>query len=219
MSIFESFYNSKNEEKAIKMAAYMKNKFIFLGIDKPTRMKLSKEFLRERKKDNNIDWSLVFYCYDMKEREFQYLALDYIAVLKSKLLKEDLEKIEALIITKSWWETVDTIAPIVGYMCLTYPELKAEVEKWIFNSNIWLKRVAIEFQLKYKDKTDADFLKKAILNNADTKEFFVNKAIGWALREYSKTRGEWVKNFIEDNKLSSLSKREGSKYIKINQVK
>jgi 3-methyladenine DNA glycosylase AlkD len=69
------------------------------------------------------------------------------------------------------------------------------------------------FQLKYKGKTDTDFLSKAILNNSDTNEFFVDKAIGWALREYSKTNKEWVGNFIENNSLSKLSVKEGSKYL------
>ncbi|MDD4439097.1 MAG: DNA alkylation repair protein, partial [Tissierellia bacterium] len=99
-----------------------------------------------------------------------------------------MDKMEELIMTKSWWDSADAISPIVGYICMKYPHIKEEViDKWIFSDNIWLKRVSILFQLKYKGKTDANFLSKAILNNSDTNEFFVDKAIGWALREYSKT--------------------------------
>ncbi|QEK11443.1 DNA alkylation repair protein [Crassaminicella thermophila] len=214
MDIFESFYNSRNEENSIKMAAYMKNKFHFLGIKKPERAKLSRDFLKQRKKDVSIDWNFVFKCYGMLEREFHYLALDYILLLKKRLVPEDINNIEKLITTNSWWDSTDCLDNIVGYMCLQYPQLKNSVIlKWIDCDNIWLKRVAIDFQLKYKDKTDVNILSKAILNNCNTYEFFINKAIGWSLREYSKTNKEWVKNFLKENKLSALSIREASKYL------
>ncbi|OFI07102.1 DNA alkylation repair enzyme [Clostridium acetireducens DSM 10703] len=214
MDIFQVFYDSRDEEKSIKMARYMKNKFPFLGIAKPERMKLSKSFMKQRKKDIKIDWSLVSKCYNMPEREFHYLALDYVSLLKEKLTLEDISNIEKLILTNSWWDSVDCIDAIVGNMCLKYPELKeSTILKWIYSDNIWLKRVAIDFQLKYKEKTDTDILTKAILANCNTDEFFVNKAIGWSLREYSKTNKEWVKKFLEDNKLPALSVREASKYI------
>ena len=96
---------------------------------------------------------------------------------------------------------------------MKYLELKRHSDKWIEIDNIWLNRVSIIFQLKYKEKTDTEFLSKAILHNSGTDEFFINKAIGWALREYSKTNKEWVKEFIESNDLSALSVREGSKYL------
>ncbi|KOF56367.1 DNA alkylation repair protein [Clostridium sp. DMHC 10] len=214
MNIFEIFYASRNEEYSKKMAAYMKNKFEFLGIAKPERAKLSKDFLKQHKKDISIDWEFIFKCYDMPEREFHYLALDYILLLKKQLVPEDISRIEKLIITNSWWDSTDCLDAIVGYMCLEYPQLKESVIlKWIDCDNIWLKRVAIDFQLQYKDKTDVDILRKAILSNCNTDEFFINKAIGWSLREYSKTDKEWVRNFLKENKLSTLSIREASKYL------
>ena len=97
---------------------------------------------------------------------------------------------------------------------MEYPEVKKDyLTKWIESNNIWLNRVSIIFQLKYKEKTDIQFLSKAILSNSETNDFFINKAIGWALREYSKTNKEWVKNFIHKNTLHPLSVREGSKYL------
>lgn len=214
MNIVELFYENKNEELAMPMAKYMKNKFPFLGIKKPEREELSRKFLKERKKDKEVDWNFIFKCYDLPEREFQYLAISYMDAVKKQFTVKDMDKIERVITTKSWWDSVDSISHIVGHICLKYKDAREKyVEKWIYSENIWLKRVSILFQLKYKEKTDTEFLAKAILNNSETNEFFVDKAIGWALREYSKTNKKWVSDFINNHKLSKLSIREGSKYI------
>lgn len=183
MEIFEEFYNNRNEEQAGPMAKYMKNLFPFLGLKKP-------------------------------ERKFQYLAIDYMEKVVDLFIPGDMEKVEKLLTTKSWWDSVDAINKIVGHIAMKYPEVKEEfIVKWIGSDNIWLNRITIIFQLKYKEETDREFLTRAILSNSQTEEFFINKAIGWALREYSKTNRLWVKDFIENNKLSKLSVREGSKYI------
>lgn len=214
LDIIQIFYNNRNEENAVPMAKYMKNQFPFLGLKKPDRTALSKGFLNEKKKDKEIDWDFIFRCYELPEREFQYLAIDYMSKVANLFQPDDMKRIEKLITTKSWWDTVDAISPIVGHIAMKYPEIKETIlTKWMESDNIWLKRVSILFQLKYKDKTDTEFLEKAILKNANTNEFFINKAIGWAIREYSKTNKEWVRSFIENNKLSKLSVREGSKYI------
>lgn len=214
MDIIEVFYKNRNEEQAVPMAKYMKNLFPFLGLKKPERAKLSKEFLKERKKDKEVDWDFIFKCYELPEREFQYLAIAYLERVIDLLTPNDMIYVEKLLTTKSWWDTVDSINSTVGYMAMKYPEIKENIIlKWIESDNIWLNRVSIIFQLKYKEITDTEILAKAILANSQTNEFFINKAIGWALREYSKTNKEWVRNFINSNKLSKLSKREGSKYI------
>lgn len=212
--IIDLFYKNRNEDLAVPMAKYMKNKFPFLGIKTPERKELTRAFINERKKDTVIDWDFIYKCFGLPEREFQYLAISYMNRVKKLFTLEDMGKIEGLITSKSWWDSVDSIAPIVGDICLSHPSVKDEVvDKWIFSDNIWLKRVSILFQLKYKDKTDREFLTKAIVNNADTPEFFINKAIGWALREYSKTDKAWVRDFISRVELSKLSIKEGSKYI------
>ncbi|MEZ0536639.1 DNA alkylation repair protein [Caldicellulosiruptoraceae bacterium PP1] len=214
MGIIEIFYSARNEENAEKMSAYMKNKFSFLGIPKPLRATLSKDFLIQKKMEKEIDWEFIFNCYNMPEREFHYLALDYLNSVKELLQPDDMYKIEKLIITNSWWDSVDYLDTIVGYLCLKYPELKDSfIIRWIDSENIWLKRISINFQLQYKEKTDTTILSQAILKNCDTKEFFINKAIGWALRQYSKTNKEWVKQFLTNNKLHPLSVKEASKYL------
>ena len=153
-------------------------------------------------------------CFDMPEREFQYLAIDYMEKVIDLFKADDIFRIEELLVKKSWWDSVDAINKILGHIAMKYPQLKEDtISRWIKSDNIWLVRISIIFQLKYKEKTDTEFLSKAIKYNSGTKEFFIDKAIGWALREYSKTNKEWVRDFIENNQLSKLSIREGSKYI------
>ncbi len=190
--------------------------FPFLGIKTPERRALAKPFLEERKKDREIDWPFIWKCWDLPEREFHYLALAYLDMVAQLLTPDDIGRLEKLITTNSWWDTVDTIDAFVGRLVLRYPVLKETLlPRWIASDNIWCKRVAINYQLQYKEKTDTDMLSRAVLSNTGTKEFFVDKAIGWALREYSKTDPDWVRRFIGENRevLSSLSIREASKYI------
>ncbi|MEA3423681.1 MAG: DNA alkylation repair protein [Bacillota bacterium] len=212
--LINSFYENRNYEKANGMKAYMKNQFDFLGIQKVQRSFLQKEFINDAKKTKVIDWNFVFKLWNLPEREFQYLAMDYIVLFKDGFLKEDIGYIKKLIIEKSWWDTVDLLSSkMVGALCTKYPELMDDMLEWSECDNMWLKRSSILFQLKYKEKTNDELLEMIILNNNEDNEFFIAKAIGWILREYSKTNPKWVKKFIEDNNLQKLSIREGSKYI------
>jgi 3-methyladenine DNA glycosylase AlkD len=214
MEIIKAFYESRNEVDSAPMAAYMKNQFPFLGLKKPARQEIYKEYVKGWKESKTIDWEFIWYCWRLPEREFQYLALSYLDAVGKLLKVDDLQRLEKLITDKSWWDTVDSISPLVGQIALSNPISKEEhIAKWIINENIWLKRVSILFQLKFKRNTDTEFLEKAIISNSLTREFFVDKAIGWALREYSKTDKEWVKKFIDSNELSRLSVREASKYL------
>lgn len=194
----------------------MKDKFSFLGIQKPQRALLQKEFIKQAKKQKKIDWDFVFLLWDLPEREFQYLAVDYLLDLKESLEKSDIDRIKQLIINKSWWDSVDSLASnIIGFLCAKYPELiKSHILSWAESGNIWIVRIAILFQLKYKENTNTELLDLIINKNSNSKEFFITKAIGWALREYSKTNKEWVKDFLEYHTLQPLSVREASKYLK-----
>ncbi|MGN1386782.1 MAG: DNA alkylation repair protein [Bacillus sp. (in: firmicutes)] len=214
MDLFEKIESSRNEEKAVAMSAYMKNLFPFIGLQAPERRSICKEYFKEMGKRTDVDWDFVWQCFSKSEREFQIIAIDYLAIMKRKIKESDLDQLETLITTKSWWDTVDSLSGIVGDLALKYPNFKSKIEDWGFHSeNIWLIRTAIIFQLKYKEKTDTEFLSAVIQRNSGTKEFFINKAIGWALRQYSKTDSQWVKQFLYDNELSPLSVREASKYL------
>ncbi len=214
MDIFEIFRNAANPVKAAPMSAYMRNQFSFLGISTPERKILSQEFLNTLKQ-NAMDWTFVFTCWEMPEREFQYLAVEYLTRQKAKLTDSDIPNLRKLIITKSWWDTVDGLDILVGDIALRYPTVSQILLTWSMDENIWLRRAAIDYQLGRREKTDTLLLEKIICNNLGQKEFFINKAIGWSLREYSKTNPAWVREFIDRHReaLSALSIREASKYI------
>lgn len=210
------FEANRNEEQAIPMKKYMKDHFPFLGIKSPVRREILNKFLKESemlKKPFQPDFVLALWEKD--EREYQYAALDYTEKSLKKLEKKHLPLIVMLITTKSWWDTVDLLASkSVGKIAKAYPEVISEtIEGWAYGDELWLQRSAILFQLKYKKETDEARLYRYIKQNADSKEFFIQKAIGWALREYSKTNPASVKRFIEENDLPKLSIREGSKYL------
>ncbi len=213
--IIKTLYENADQENAAPMSAYMRNQFDFLGIKKPKRALLTKQFLKEAKKEEQIDWGFVTRLWDLPEREFQYMAMEYLAAVKKLLVEDDLSNLQKLIVNKPWWDTVDLIAGnLVGEIGLRYRTQTEEVmKKWGRSQNIWIARTAILFQLKYKDNTNKELLKKIIEDNLNTKEFFIDKAIGWALREYSKTDAGFVKEVIETLDLAPLAKREGGKYI------
>lgn len=197
------------------MSAYMRNMFAYFGLPTPKRRALSRQFFSGDKKTEEIDWAFVFECFAAEERELQYAALDYIERHAKQLTKEDLPKLQRLIETKSWWDTVDCLDAIIGNMALADKSINAVLLDWSKHDNFWLRRIAIDHQLGRKDKTDTGLLAEIITNNFGQEEFFVNKAIGWALREYSKTNPDWVRAFIAENRerMSALSIKEASKYI------
>ena len=135
--------------------------------------------------------------------------------MKKFISYEDIDKIKNYIITKSWWDTIDFFDKVIGYVGLQDIRVKDLMLEWSKSDNIWIKRTAIDHQLCLKDKTDKELLEKIIVNSLGSEEFFINKAIGWALRDYSKTNPEWVKSFVNQYKdqMDKLSIKEASKYI------
>ena len=214
LDIFDRFRMAANPERAVSMSAYMRDQFPFLGIPTPERRELSREFLKSKSRDV-VDWEFVFKCWEQPEREFQYLAKDYLSKVANALTPLDIPYLHKLIVTKSWWDTVDGLDVIVGNIALRYPEINSTLLAWSVDENFWLRRIAIDHQLMRKDKTDTALLEKILVNNFGQTEFFVNKAIGWALRDYSKTNPDWVRGFLEKNgeRMSPLSVKEASKYI------
>jgi len=206
---------AKNPEKAGPMEAYMRHQFSFLGIAAPERNVLYKKYFPSAKKTKVIDWDFVDTCWEKEPREYQYVVANYLKVMQSYLTKDDLPKLEHLVVTKSWWDTVDILDRVVGSLVYDKPELGEIILQWSLSDNIWLRRVAIDHQLLRKEKTDVRLMEKILLNNLNQTEFFINKAIGWALRDYSKTNPEWVASFIEKNKerMAELSIKEASKYL------
>lgn len=214
-SLFSELGALRNYEKAIPMAAYMRNQFSFLDVSAGPRKMISKSYLKEALQNHIIDFDFVDLCFKREEREYHLLAVDYLLYIQNLLTPEHLPLIKKYILTKSWWDTVDGLDGVVGKMSLRYPEVKETMIEWSQTDSVWLRRVAIDHQLLFKDQTDTALLETIIVNNLGQKEFFINKAIGWALRDFSKTDPEWVWKFIQKYReaLSPLSIRERSKYL------
>ena len=213
--LYEEMIQHKNEEQAQKMSKYMLNKFEYIGIKTPERRKIFKNFFKEYKNEEKIDWEFVNKCWENKYREFQYIVADYLKNTKDKLTIDDIPKFKRLILEKSWWDTIDNLDMTIGALALKDSNVNKILLEWSLDENIWLRRIAIDHQLLRKDKTNTELLSKILKNNLGQTEFFINKAIGWALRDYSKTNPEWVKNFIEKNRenMAKLSIKEASKYL------
>ncbi len=217
--VVEAFEKRSNSEYAEKMAAYMRNKFEFFGVKSDERKLIQKEFFPKLNQEISVEnrWDIVRELWDKPERECLYFALDWINTFKiNSLRKEDIAEIHFLITNQSWWDSVDGIASnILGKYNTQFAKNQSEwLNDWRESDNFWLRRSCIIHQLKYKNKTDFELLKLLIIENKYDKEFFIQKAIGWSLRQYAKFQPELVKEFVEQENLQGLARREALKHFK-----
>ena len=215
LEIKKLFEQQANKENALAMAKYMRNLFVFYGLPTPKRKAIYKDFLKKEKKIKIIDWEFLDKCYEDEHREFQYLVSDYLIAMNKFLTYEDIPKIQKYIKTKQWWDTIDFLDRVIGEIGLRDKRVDDLMLEWSKDDDFWVRRIAIDHQLCRKEKTNTELLEKIIVNNFGSDEFFINKAIGWALRDYSKTNPLWVKEFISkyQDKMNNLSIKEASKYI------
>ncbi|WP_175989938.1 DNA alkylation repair protein [Bacillus sp. Marseille-Q1617] len=205
---------NQNEENREAMEKYMRNQFAFFGIKTPERNALVREFIKENGKPPVEELpEIVRSLWREPQRECQYAAMTLLDKQARVLARDHLPLLEDMILTVSWWDTIDHISPHFAGRIHEKETADDYLEKWIHADNFWLNRAAILHQLRYKDKTDEERLFRYILMHNESKEFFIQKAIGWALREYSKTNPEAVQQFIDREDLAPLSKREGLKHI------
>ncbi|XP_064383312.1 uncharacterized protein LOC135331936 isoform X2 [Halichondria panicea] len=220
----------ENQETYAKYAQeikkYMRNQFDFFGIKAPQRRTLQKEVIDKNKeilKDREVLFSFLRELWLQDEREFQAFGTDFCQQFRKEMLgitddhfREAVAQVEMSIMSKSWWDTVDNLAyQVIGYFVKERPALGVPLmDQWINHDNMWLRRVALLHQLNWKADTDEDRLFSLCVCRAHEKEFFIRKAIGWALRTYSRTNGAAVRAFVEKNResLSGLSTREALKY-------
>ena len=215
LDLITDLEENRNELLAESMSKYMQDKFRFLGVRGATRTEIYKKYFPDARKTKIIDWDFVESCWNKEEREFQYVVVYYLKAMQKFLKREDISRLKYLIVTKSWWDTVDLLAKVIGSLVIRIEGYDQIMLEWSKDSNIWLKRVAILYQLSLKEKVDKQILERILVGNLGDSEFFINKAIGWALRDYSKYNPEWVREFIKKNKdnMANLSIREASKYI------
>lgn len=214
----QELVSRNNKENAFHMEKYMKNNFTFLGIKTEERRSIFISNYEKHKteiKDNfrKIAWEL----FNKKEREFHQCAIDLLVKeFKKNYVLEDIKLMEKLLTTNSWWDSVDTIAKyLVGGYLQQFPNKTLQVIEHFSNSeNMWLNRSAIIFQLSYKEKTNFDLLKSECEKHKESKEFFIQKAIGWALRDYSRFNPNGVTEYVNSTNLKPLSKKEALRNIK-----
>ena len=217
LSLKKLFEQNANPAQAGPMKKYMRDQFEYLGIKSPQGAALMKEFIKEQGLPPiaQLD-TIARELWSLPQREFQYAAMSLMGRLEKKVEPEFISTIEYLLVTKSWWDTVDALAGhAVGTQFKRFPDVREKyLKKWLKSDNFWLRRTTLLFQLGYKKETDFDLLCELIKENLGSDEFFINKAIGWALRQYAHTNPAPVKKFVKATKeLHPLSRREALKNI------
>lgn len=210
------FAQYANAQNALAMTAYMKNHFSFFGIKAPDRKAVLKQFLTKNAPPPYPHlFEAVWELYAMPQRELHYCAVEMLEKSKKNWEIDDIVFFEKLIITNAWWDTVDFISVhIIGVYFQKYPDqMRPITEQWMASGNMWLQRVCLIFQLMYRQKTDTVLLFDYINRLKTSNEFFIQKAIGWALRQYARTDAQAVKDFVENTPLKPLSKREALKHF------
>ena len=196
--------------------AYLLNQFEFYGIKTPLRRQICKDFYKTHPIKDHTELSmLIKECFNEPQRELHYFAIELLGHHKKIWSIKTIPLIEWMITHQSWWDSVDsTNTHVISKFFLLHPEhIKAYTSKWNQSSNKWLIRMSILFQLTYKTKTDTNLLSKYIENSQLHEDFFVRKAIGWALRAYAYTNKKWVIQFVKAHPLlNNLSKKEALKH-------
>jgi 3-methyladenine DNA glycosylase AlkD len=215
--VTEALAKEANSENAKEMKRYMKDNFEFFGVDATLRREVTRGFMqrKERPPYDALE-GIAKKLWDFPEREYQYFGMELLEKYKNEFDENIIDLFEYIIINKSWWDTVDEISKkLVGNYFIRFPGNRDKsIEKWVKSGNIWLQRNTLLFQLRYKENTDVKLLFSLVKRLKDIDEFFIQKAIGWALREYSKIDPEVIEGFVDGHKLSPLSYREAKKIIK-----
>jgi 3-methyladenine DNA glycosylase AlkD len=210
------FEQNADPAQAAPMKKYMRDQFDYLGIKSPSFKTLMKDFLSTHgiPSLNELD-VILRELWSLPQREFQYVATSLLGRSEKELPASFIKTIEYMVVTKSWWDTVDTISGgTLGVHFRRFPKVREKyLAKWRTSDNFWLRRATILFQLNYKKETDFNLLCEIICENLDSKEFFINKAIGWSLRQYARVDPKAVTEFVKSTPLHPLSRREAMKHL------
>jgi 3-methyladenine DNA glycosylase AlkD len=210
--------SERNVARAPKAEAYMKHKFPFFGMETAVRRSIQKSWITGLKTcdDRNLRWELIRELWSRDEREFHYVAMDWLNSWPKKWISPlDASELKWLLVHHSWWDSVDTIASnYLGKWAKLYPAIARDTfEEWREETSFWLHRSCLIYQLKYGNHVDAVYLESLIAQFLPNKEFFIQKAIGWSLRQYSKFQPEQVKQILKNHPIQGLALREASKYL------
>jgi len=211
------FLKQANPKNAGPMKRYMRDQFDYVGLKGPEMGELLREHIAGHGLPPLADLDRVIRdLWALPQREFQYAATRLLGRLEKQLPAGFIRTLEYLIVTKSWWDTVDTVsAGTLAVHFKRYPKVRERwLAKWRKSKNFWLRRACILFQLNYKKDTDFALMQDIIRENLGSKEFFINKAIGWALRQYTRLDPQGVRKFVAETPLHPLSAREALKWLK-----
>jgi 3-methyladenine DNA glycosylase AlkD len=215
-SLKSLFEQNADPTQAGPMKKYMRDQFEYLGIKSPQFKLLMKEFIAKNGLPSISDLDVILReLWSLPQREFQYAATSFLGKLEKVLPPNFIKTIEYMLLTKSWWDTVDTISGgALSVHFRRFPEVREKyLARWRASDNFWLRRATILFQLNYKKETNFGLLCEIICENLDSKEFFINKAIGWSLRQYARIDPKAVKKFVKAMPLHPLSRREALKHL------
>jgi 3-methyladenine DNA glycosylase AlkD len=213
--VAKRFMDEGDPIRAEQQRAYMRNQFEYCGLGAPQWLGLLKEIFTEYGTfTGNKLKKFVDLAYQQEYRELQYCGLEMMQTRIKEWPENWIKVLEKCVITESWWDTVDWLAKLIGIHFKHYPKLQhVYAHKWIESNNLWLQRVAIIHQLLWKERTDEKLLFEMIRRRADSKEFFIQKACGWALRQYAKSNPKSVQRFVEKTELPKLAIREAKKQL------
>ncbi|MBV8633409.1 MAG: DNA alkylation repair protein [Burkholderiaceae bacterium] len=199
--------------RAPAMRAYMRDQFEFMGIATPDRRAAAKALLK-RYKGASAEMLLATAqsLWELPQREYQYVALDLLAMHYRALGPEHIPVLLEFVQRKSWWDTVDGLAAIIGDILNGRHD---HMDGAINHQDFWVRRIAILHQLGWREKVDAQRLFNYALSQGHEKEFFIQKAIGWALRDYARHAPDLIRDFVATNKnrLAPLTVREAAKHL------
>ncbi|WP_420114340.1 DNA alkylation repair protein [Pseudactinotalea sp.] len=194
--------------------AYMKSSMPFLGVRVPAVRALVKRQTRGLQDVQTLRAAALHLWRDARFREERYAATGVTGLPPLRARPDMLDVHEEMIRSGAWWDHVDEVAPRVGAALRAHPEeIAPAIRRWARDGDQWMRRTAIIAQLGFKEQTDRDLLTDVVLANVHDTEFFVRKAIGWALRDLAWHDADWVRRFVAAHELSPLSRREALKNV------
>ncbi|PRC94053.1 DNA alkylation repair protein [Solimicrobium silvestre] len=208
-----------NSDRAEAMSAYLLGQFKFLGLPAPIRRAAVKDLIKSPFDDAQKLLEAARMLWAGEEREYRYTAIDLLRHQSHLIGLTDLPAIRDLLLCDPWWETVDGLSAVISTVLHTEHTNKAAIksimDEWIVHESFWVRRSAMLHQLGWRLDTDKSRLKRYALKLGHEKEFFIRKAIGWALRDYARWDPEFVREFVikYGDRLSSLTLRESSKHL------
>lgn len=205
------FEANADAEVALQQKAYLRDQFSFYGLKTAVRRAIQKPFLVKEFLPDKLNLeNLVRTLWNRPEREYHYFAQELVQKYAKQFEEKDIVLFVFMITHNSWWDTVDIIATkIIKPYFIKFPgQRDPYIEKWLFSGDMWLQRTCLLFQLLEKEQTNLHVLEHVISSLLGSQKFFVNKAIGWALRDYSRTNPQWVEDFVSKTELHPLSERE-----------